>query len=122
MAYRDPERQRAAERKWYRENRQRVLDKKNAKKARLRALVRAAKARPCADCNVEYPYFVMDFDHVSGEKIMIISKLVNRGATRQLLEELEKCEVVCANCHRIRTWQRRRARGLPTAPSQLHLF
>ena len=107
MAYRDRARQREAEQKWYRENRQRVFDKKNRKKARLRELIRQTKRQPCADCGVSYPYYVMDFDHVSGEKVMIISKLVNRGATALLMKELEKCEVVCANCHRIRTWQRR---------------
>jgi hypothetical protein len=29
-------------------------------------LIRQAKARPCADCGVLYPYYVMDFDHRPG--------------------------------------------------------
>jgi hypothetical protein len=131
VAYRERARQREAERKWYLENRQRVVDKKTRKKARLRALVRAAKSRPCSDCGVEYPYYVMDFDHVTGDKVMIISDLVQRGATTKLLRELEKCEVVCANCHRVRTWQRRKETASsvslsPASPSvrdaQLKLF
>jgi hypothetical protein len=106
MAYRDPQRQRAAEQKWYRENRQRVFDKKNQKKARMREMVHRAKERPCADCGITYPFFVMDFDHVDGDKVAIISKIASTGSVLQLLLELAKCEVVCANCHRARTWKR----------------
>jgi hypothetical protein len=115
MAYKDAERQREAERRWYRANRDRVFQKKNEKKARLRALVQQAKERPCADCGVEYPYFVMDFDHVEGEKAMIVSDLVNFGSTSRLLTELAKCEVVCSNCHRFRTWRRLQDAGIARA-------
>jgi L-lysine 2,3-aminomutase len=106
MAYRDPERQRAAERKWYLENRQKVFDKKNRKKTRMRQFLREWKSRPCADCGVSYPYYVMDLDHVDGDKVMNVSALVLRGSMRLLMAELEKCEVVCANCHRTRTFSR----------------
>jgi hypothetical protein len=72
-------------------------------------MVQEAKSRPCADCGVSYPYYVMDFDHRDGvEKSMIVSKLVNFGATQRLVDEMAKCDVVCANCHRIRTWRRQR--------------
>ena len=104
--YRDRERQRAAERRWYAANKAKVAAKKDRKRQRLREIVRAAKTVPCADCGVTYPYYVMDFDHVSGDKEMIVSKLVNFGATGRLMEEIAKCEVVCANCHRVRTWRR----------------
>ena len=82
-------------------------------------LVRAAKKRPCADCGVEYPYYVMDFDHCPGTfKRANLSVLVKRGASNDvLLKELAKCDVVCANCHRVRTHQRKQAiaRGLSKA-------
>ena len=106
MAYRDREQQRLAERRWYEANKAKVAAKKERKRQRLRELVRAAKDRPCADCGVRYPYYVMDLDHVDGEKAMIVSKLVNFGAVGRVLAEIEKCEAVCANCHRIRTWSR----------------
>lgn len=122
MPYKDPARQRAAERKWYAQNRQRAFDKKNRKRADLRELVRRAKERPCADCAVRYPFYVMDFDHVGGEKKMLVSKLVNFGSTSRLFAEMAKCDIVCANCHRERTWQRFQA-GLsdakPADPSQV---
>ena len=117
MAYKDVSRQREAERRWYRENRDRVFARKNRKKTELRALARRAKQRPCADCGVEYPYYVMDFDHVDGDKVMIISDLVNFGGTARLLAELAKCDVVCSNCHRERTWQRLQLAGDADGPS-----
>jgi len=118
MPYKDPARQRAAERKWYRENRQLAFDKKNRKRARLREIAREAKARPCADCGLEYPYYVMDFDHVDGDKRMIISQLINFGSIGRLLAEIAKCEVVCANCHRVRTWERLGPLDAKTRPAR----
>jgi hypothetical protein len=52
----------------------------------------------------------MDFDHVRGEKTVNLARLRNsRSAWAKLVAEIEKCEVVCSNCHRIRT--RMRAEG-----------
>jgi hypothetical protein len=51
----------------------------------------------------------MDFDHV-GEKTAEVSKYVYTSGTATLLAEIERCDVVCANCHRIRTQQRLRRR------------
>lgn len=47
----------------------------------------------------------MDFDHI-GEKRLEVSRLLYVSGTAALLEEIAKCEVVCANCHRIRTKRR----------------
>lgn len=74
---------------------------------KLRALVDAFKAKPCADCGESYPPYVMDLDHVRGTKVAHIARLVTRGSEARLRAELEKCEVVCANCHRSRTHDRR---------------
>ncbi|MBW3537660.1 MAG: hypothetical protein KY395_07850, partial [Actinobacteria bacterium] len=72
LPYKDPARQRAAERKWYAANRQLAFDKKNRKRTNLRAVVRRAKEQPCSDCDVRYPFYVMDFDHVEGQKRMLV--------------------------------------------------
>lgn len=71
-------------------------------------LVNTLKERPCLDCGKTFPTACMDFDHVRGTKRLHISALQNRSLTL-LLEELEKCELVCSNCHRIRTSMRRAA-------------
>jgi hypothetical protein len=86
--YRDREAQRAAERRWYEANKAKVAAKKDRKRERLRALVRQAKDQPCTDCGLRYPYYVMDLDHVTDDKAMIVSKLVNFGATQRVLDEI----------------------------------
>ena len=63
------------------------------------------KNRPCADCGRLFPTYVMDFDHV-GEKTGEVSSFVYTSSTERLLDEASKCDVVCANCHRERTYQR----------------
>lgn len=64
------------------------------------------KRKPCMDCGIEYPPYVMDFDHVRGVKEFPISEGVMKSSIRILLE-VAKCDVVCANCHRIRTFTRK---------------
>jgi hypothetical protein len=97
---------------WYARNadRQRALVKVNAERyrVRLRDVVRQAKSRPCADCGQQYPHYVMDFDHRTLErKLGNIAWMVSRRRTvDDVLAEIAKCEVVCANCHCIRTFQR----------------
>jgi hypothetical protein len=63
---------------------------------------------PCTDCGVRYPSYVMDFDHLY-DKDGDISSMLNFWNLEKIREEVEKCEVVCANCHRQRTYARREA-------------
>jgi hypothetical protein len=75
---------------------------------RLREHLRALKDKPCADGGIKYPYYVMDFDHREGQKkIGDIARFLKMHSKRALLEEIAKCDVVCANCHRERTHQRK---------------
>lgn len=74
-----------------------------------REIIRAAKEVPCADCGIEYPYYVMQFDHL-GEKKFNIGQTGPSCAREKLLAEIAKCEVVCANCHSERSYQRHPAR------------
>lgn len=59
---------------------------------------------PCADCGGRFPQVCMDFDHVRGEKIDTISRMIRMSYSwENILAEIAKCEVVCSNCHRVRT-------------------
>lgn len=61
----------------------------------------------CADCGLDYPYWIMEFDHCKGDaKVGTIANMVNDYTLEDIKKEVEKCEVVCANCHRHRTWLR----------------
>jgi len=65
-----------------------------------------AKSKPCMDCGVEYPPYVMHFDHVRGEKSRILSHMKTYSVGR-IQQEIDKCDVVCSNCHAERTERRR---------------
>ena len=68
--------------------------------------IREAKNVPCHDCGQSYHYCVMDFDHRGDEqKIFDISR--GSSSREALILEIAKCDVVCANCHRLRTWNRK---------------
>lgn len=61
---------------------------------------------PCVDCG-ETDIVVLEFDHVRGEKYKNVSLIAGCSSGLQtLISEIEKCEVVCANCHRKRTAMR----------------
>jgi hypothetical protein len=83
----------------------RAVDAKRTQTEILTALARQAKDVPCADCGVRYPHYVMDFDHVEGEKLANLASMKSTGVGKQkFMDEIAKCEVVCSNCHRVRTW------------------
>lgn len=78
------------------------------RRTRNRAILDERKNVPCMDCKRPYPICVMQFDHVRGKPcphgglVALIS-----SSTKQLMDEIAKCDVVCANCHCIRTYNRR---------------
>lgn len=72
--------------------------------AEKQRIVNELKQSPCLDCGERFPSVCMDFDHVRGEKRIGIAKMVVQTfSVENLLEEIAKCELVCSNCHRIRT-------------------
>jgi N-glycosylase/DNA lyase len=71
-----------------------------------RAFVNSLKTEPCMDCGGTFPPYVMDFDHrPDTEKVSDLAHMTGRSSKR-ILEEISKCDLVCANCHRIRTYNR----------------
>ena len=68
----------------------------------------AIKDLPCQDCGGRFPPECMDFDHRDPE---LKSFPISQGyvaqkdpqALRELMLEVSKCDLVCSNCHRIRT-------------------
>lgn len=100
-------------RDYYHKNRERQLQlAKNRKQKYIeerKVVLSQLKNKPCSDCGKIYPPWVMDFDHRDGKtKIGSVSYLVFRKLSKfdKIQEEIEKCDLVCANCHRERTYQR----------------
>ena len=66
---------------------------------------------PCADCREVFPPWVMHWDHLPGNlTVSEISSMVGSRRREVILEELTKCELVCSNCHAVRTRERVLAR------------
>lgn len=108
MPYKSIEKQREASRKYYRSKPEVkvALYKRRAIYAENNiAYIRRIKDRPCMDCGVKYPFYVMDLDHREDKKFNFNS--IHRQGRLKVIEEIKKCDVVCANCHRIRTYNRR---------------
>jgi hypothetical protein len=62
----------------------------------------------CIDCGYNTNAIALDFDHVKGQKNFGISKAISRAySLEKIFSEIEKCEVRCANCHRVVTLQRK---------------
>lgn len=111
------ERSRKYRREWYYRNReaakkrtyQNKVETIRRNKERINEIRRST---PCTDCGLSWPHYVMDFDHVQGGKIGNVMVMVNKGESwRRLEAEIAKCELVCANCHRKRTYERLLAEG-----------
>ncbi len=79
---------------------------------RNRVVVNWAKDRPCADCGVRYPHYVMQLDHRDPKtKLFTIGASLNSRNVTAVVAEIEKCDPVCANCHSTRTWHSLQKRG-----------
>ncbi len=117
MPHADPE-VRAAYHKAYREeylkqpeNREKVRATQRARAERIRRHIDAVKlGRGCVDCGFRGHPAALDFDHL-GDKAINVS---SAKSIAQADLEIAKCEVRCANCHRIKTWER--AWGDPCKP------
>lgn len=78
-----------------------------ARKKRVRAETQAAvlaylAEHPCVDCG-EDDVIVLEFDHLRDKTANVSALIAGASGVKRVFEEIAKCEVVCANCHRRRT-------------------
>lgn len=94
--------------KWKNENSERDYSNKRSRKDLIKEWFQQFKQSPCADCKQVFPPCCMDFDHKEyGSKKKNVAILVGEGYSKEIiLKEIAKCDLVCANCHRIRTRER----------------
>jgi hypothetical protein len=112
MAYKNKADQAVAARRHYEANKQKMKARAVVHKAKQRGIImkyiKETKDVPCTDCNTKYPYYVMQFDHIGTDKLFNIADCYSGGfSLDKVRQEVAKCEVVCANCHAERTWERR---------------
>lgn len=65
----------------------------------------AAGCKRCGESAIE----VLDFDHIRSDKRMSVMRLVHiRASAESVRDEIAKCQILCACCHRLITAERRR--------------
>jgi hypothetical protein len=95
----------------YQNNKQVYMDRAHARNARVnaenkRTLFVYLSEHPCVDCGCT-DIRCLEFDHVRGNKLADISRMLGTAVAWNTIEvEIAKCEVRCANCHRIKTLER----------------
>jgi hypothetical protein len=109
---------RECNRRWHAENKERhnaLIHERNKRhrSEKRRLMLEYLLSHPCVVCGESDPA-VLEFDHLR-DKRLNVSEMMNRDYPwGSVLREIEKCEVVCANCHRRRTYARRPSyRSLP---------
>jgi 5-methylcytosine-specific restriction endonuclease McrA len=70
----------------------------------MRLLLEYLAEHPCTDCGEDDPV-TLEFDHLE-DKVFDISRGLRERPWKAVQDEIDKCEVVCANCHRRRTARR----------------
>jgi hypothetical protein len=95
---------------WYEANKtqQKSAVKERNTSLRIEAsrLREEAKNKPCHDCKGVFPSYIMEFDHRDPTtKTSCVSEIAAHSlkALEMIRAEIQKCDVVCANCHKIRT-------------------
>lgn len=75
-------------------------------------LIEIKESNPCMDCGIQYPHHTMEYDHINKDKLMNVTHMLTGSRSWASIErEIAKCELVCANCHRARTFKRRENDG-----------
>ena len=96
--------------KHYQKNKDLYISRAATRTVKLREIQREfiiqIKSVPCKDCGIKYPPYVMQFDHLL-DKEFTISDCIGQVGLDRLKKEIEKCDIVCSNCHAERTHQRK---------------
>lgn len=104
--------------RYYAAHRDLELERVKKRQAATLQWLRELRRRPCDDCGESFPPYVMDFDHRDpSKKLFAITTGSSYLRSREkLIAEIEKCDIVCANCHALRTYaslMERRRRSTP---------
>jgi len=100
---------------WKKDNPEKVRDnnkRTQLTRKRIKTWVAAKyEGIPCMDCGGVFPFVAMDFDHRPDEdKEFGIANFGMWSETERNIaiveKEIAKCDLICGNCHRVRTWNR----------------
>lgn len=107
MPYKNKEDRNIYAKNHYNKNKDRyILRNKKQRNAILDFISNIKSWKSCKDCWNIYPNCAMDFDHLSDKEFNISASARKWFSKEKILKEISKCELVCSNCHRIRTFKR----------------
>lgn len=90
------------------QNRKLNTKSRNSNFIKNKNIVQRLKENPCIDCRLVFPLVAMDFDHRDNtQKLFQVSNSLRSRSTKTILNEISKCDLVCSNCHRLRTNNRK---------------
>ena len=105
MPFKDPVKQKEAKRQWYLRNKQLTKDRALASKRRTQEFFKETKLNHiqlgCSVCGLKtnnpdnYDYHHRD----PSTKISSVADMVGRGSRQDILNEIQKCDVICKSCH-----------------------
>lgn len=116
MPYKDKEKQKKAQHEHYLRNKetfkQRVKERRN-KRRQWWAEYKVENDFKCIKCEANHPAVLVFHHRDPSEKDFSVSRLISSQAKIELiLEEIKKCDIFCANCHRILHWELRNMQAL----------
>jgi len=83
-----------------------IRKKKHSDKMRIK-IANYKLEEGCTDCGYRGHHAALEFDHITPSIKFYNIANMTRWSWKNILKEIEKCEVVCSNCHRIREWDKR---------------
>jgi DNA-binding MarR family transcriptional regulator len=84
-----------------------TIERNSNKRNKIVRFIQEYKAgKKCADCGENYPYWILEFDHLQDKDFTIAQFRSTTMSLDIVKEEIKKCDVVCSNCHKNRTFNR----------------
>lgn len=91
---------------YYLKNKAKYMASARKSREKRKKFVDDLKRSPCVDCGGTFQPWQMQFDHLGDDKCDSVSNLIKTASMKAIEAEIAKCELVCANCHADRTYQR----------------
>lgn len=86
---------------------EKMLSRQRMIRTKVSAFIQEYKqGKKCSDCKEDYPYWMLEFDHLDNKSFTISHYRSHTVDLELIKKEIEKCEIVCANCHKNRTFLR----------------
>lgn len=94
------------QREQYKDNKKYYLDRNRELRSKNREKYRETKeGKPCAHCGGLFPQVCMDYDHIDPKTKKLCVAQMMGYSWKDIEKEISKCELICSNCHRIKTYE-----------------